>query len=708
MKALSCPPELWSEFSRLLDEALDLPEPLRAGWLAQLPARHAAVLPWLRRVLENPAGPLTADYLQAPQLPAATAAPMDADFAAGQRVGPWQLLAELGRGGMGVVWRARRVDGALQREAALKLPHAHLLAGALRERFDRERDILAALTHPHIAALYDAGLADGGQPWLALELVEGVPISDWCRERRLGLGARLDLFAQVLAAVQYAHARLIVHRDLKPSNVLVDGAGQVKLLDFGIAKLLDGESGGAVTALTQLGGRAATPDYAAPEQLAGGAVTTATDVHALGAMLYELLCGQRPHARAGRTRLSLTDAADGEAPLASSRVEPAQAESLGLTASALRRALRGDLDAILAKALSPAPEQRYATVEAFAADLDRARRHEPIVARRIGRLQLAGKFLRRHRLGAALSSALLLAVAVGIAGVLWQAGQTRQEARRAEAIRSFLLDVVFKPNDARILSDRPPGELSARDLLDAGVERIPQHFADDPQTQAELLREAASIYLYLGDPLRAQGLLERRIALLSQRRGALDPAVIEEELGLVWALLQRGQLAEMAVLLDRIDDKLHRAGLDRHLLRAEWWLAKSDLVARDGSAAGTQQQALERALTVYEQVAPGDSGRIATLGNLGALELAAGQPTAALAHLDEGLRLQPRAWPQIASDRAKLTAHRARALLALGRIDEARAESARAQQLFTDSVGLDSPLADEARAVQGELERLPR
>ena len=638
MKALSCPPELWSEFSRLLDEALELPEPLRAGWLAQLPARHAAVLPWLRRVLESPAGPLTADYLQAPRLPSATIATAESDFAAGGRVGPWQLVAELGRGGMGVVWRARRVDGVLQREAALKLPHAHLLAGALRERFDRERDILAALTHPHIAALYDAGLAEGGQPWLALELVEGVPISDWCRERRLGLAARLTLFAQVLAAVQYAHARLVVHRDLKPSNVLVDGAGQVKLLDFGIAKLLDGESGGAATALTQLGGRAATPDYAAPEQLAGGAVTTATDVHALGAMLYELLCGQRPHARASRTRLSLADAADGEAPLASSRVEAGQAESLGLTVPALRRALRGDLDAILAKALSPAPEQRYATVEAFAADLARAGRHEPISALRIGRLRLAGKFLRRHRLGAGFGAALLLAIAVGLAGVLWQAREARQQARRAEAVKDFLIG-VFKASDPRIASDKPRGQITARELLDISAGRIDQRFADDPEIRIELLRTAADLYRELGEDAAYEKLQARQLELVRKHYGDLHPNLVDGAVEAGGRACLRQDWPACARLQQAADALLIRAGQDSSQARGYWLINEAIRLRAEPDTHAQRQVLLERALALFRAQAPGGVGEITARHELASDAQSAGDQLRAIALTREALAL---------------------------------------------------------------------
>ena len=257
---LPCPPDQWPRFSARLDELMALPETDRAAWLAALSDADADLRPGLAAVLaclpESGGGFLSGP---APVLPAP-------GHQAGQQLGPYELLRELGRGGMGVVWLARRADGAYAREVALKLPHAHLLAGAVRERFDRERDILAALDHPHIARFFDAGLAADGQPYLALEAIDGRPITDWCREQALPLAARLALFAQVAGAVSHAHGQFIAHRDLKPANVLVTTDGQVKLLDFGIAKLLADEGAPDSTALTRDHGLLATPRYAAPEQ----------------------------------------------------------------------------------------------------------------------------------------------------------------------------------------------------------------------------------------------------------------------------------------------------------------------------------------------------------------------------------------------------------------------------------------------------------
>jgi len=265
MAKLPCPPDLWPAFSALLDEAMDVPDGERPGWLASLGSEHAAVRPWLARVITTAAAAPEPDFLKAPTLSDAAAA----EFRAGARIGPYLLQQRLGSGGMGEVWLAARSDGSLNRQIALKLPHVHLMAGVLRRRFERERDILAGLSHPHIAQLYDAGVADSQHPYLAMEWVDGIAINEHCRRNQLPIEARLDLILQVLDAVGHAHAKLIAHRDLKPSNILVTRDAQVKLLDFGIAKLLVEDTGSGATQLTRVGTCLATPAYAAPEQLAG-------------------------------------------------------------------------------------------------------------------------------------------------------------------------------------------------------------------------------------------------------------------------------------------------------------------------------------------------------------------------------------------------------------------------------------------------------
>src|SRR5882672_6315648 len=347
--------------SRLLDEALPLDEPQRQRWLDALPPEHAPLKPVLRKLLtqsgESPGeGPdriwqLGGSADAQPTIPAA-----------GEQIGPYKLIGELGRGGMGTVWLAERVDGVFRRVVALKLPHAAFVYRGLARRVARERSVLANLSHPNIAQLYDAGWSDDGRPYLALEYVEGVSIDRWCREQRLNVRARVRLFVEVVRAVAYAHARLVVHRDIKPANVLVAMDGRTKLLDFGVAKLLvDETTAVGETELTQIAGRPLTLNYAAPEQVTGEPISTAADIYALGVVLFELISGRGPYRLLGKSRREIEDAILYQ--------EPPGPSSLARD-KASERATRGDLDAIVLKALKKPPENRYGTAEAFADDLE--------------------------------------------------------------------------------------------------------------------------------------------------------------------------------------------------------------------------------------------------------------------------------------------------------------------------------------------------
>ncbi len=593
---LPCPPALWPRFSARLDEMLALPEPEQAPWLAALPEADAELRPGLAAVLAGLTGAAGNFLSGPPQLSLAPTAPVS--HHAGQQLGPYELLRELGRGGMGVVWLARRSDGAFNREVALKLPHAHLLAGAVRERFDRERDILAALDHPHIARFFDAGLAADGQPYLALEAVDGQPITAWCREQALPLAARLDLFAQVADAVSHAHGQLIAHRDLKPANVLVGANGQVKLLDFGIAKLLAADEGGELgaidsTALTRANGVLATPRYAAPEQLNGGAVSVATDVYSLGLMLFELLTDQAPPA-------------PGEALPPPSRA---------VSDAARRKALTGDLDAIVDRALQPRPQDRYASVAALAEDLQHHRQHRPIAARHLSRWALALRYARRHRVPVALTAGLALALLAGSAGVAWQAHEARAQARRAEAVKDFMLS-IFSAADPRVAGGKPNGQTPAKTLLDRIAARIDDKFAGDPELRIELLRTAADIYRELGEDAAYEALQQRQLALVRERFGPLHHNVLEGEIEAAFRAYTRGDLATCRSLLAQADGQLRAAGRDQHPLRAFWWMNRGICLRDQADQAPARLDALQRAVALFAQLQPGQRGHVTALAEL--------------------------------------------------------------------------------------------
>jgi serine/threonine protein kinase len=571
MTKLPCPPELWSAFSALLDEALDIPEAGRMRWLASLGAEHAKVQPWLVKVLA------TGTATRAPGFMSALVSDdaMAPEFVAGQLVGPYQLKKRLGSGGMGEVWLASRSDGTLTREVALKLPHIHLLAGVVRRRFERERDILAALSHPRIAHLYDAGVDEAQNPYLAMEWVDGVAINEYCRDAKVSLERRINLFLQVLDAVGHAHGRLIAHRDLKPSNILVTSEERVKLLDFGIAKLLDGDAQRGATQMTRIGACMATPAYAAPEQLAGEPVTVAVDLYALGVILHEMLTGQRPFRDNRKTSAERTDTVR-----ASARIESGHAEYVGgLNTTQLRRALSGDLDAIIAKALEVDPARRYASAQAFAQDIRHSRDHRPISALRISTTTQALKFIRRHWIGVATTAGFLVLLIGGSAGIAWQAVRAEREARRATTIKDFLVG-VFRANDPRIAADKSRGEITARALLDASAKRIESSFAQEPATQIELLGVTADIYRELEETQRSSALYARETQLAARYYGSLDSHTINGLLGQADVADNDGDDVRALALLSQADPLIRRAHLEKSALRARWLVIRGESLLR--------------------------------------------------------------------------------------------------------------------------------
>jgi eukaryotic-like serine/threonine-protein kinase len=442
--------------SELMDRALALEGDARTQWLEELTAGpHAELTPILKEMLSK-RSEISTQFLSHPLHvgglhdvdSAARALPQ---LEAGVRVGAYTLVRELGRGGMGVVWLAERSDGQLKRQVALKLPMLSA-SDALAERFARERNILSQLEHPNIARLYDAGVAVSGQPFLALEYVSGESITAHCDRKQLNIRERLHRFLDVMRAVQFAHANLVVHRDLKPNNILVTEEGAVRLLDFGIAKLLDdAQSAAQETELTQLAGRALTLDYASPEQVHGKAIGTASDVYSLGVILYQLLCGVKPYS-IGRTdkfnaekiileiepiALSKRAKEDG----ADEKTEETDRDRLSAdlrararqsTPERLSRTLAGDLDTIVAKALRKAPSERYGTVAEFAADIERYLQGLPVLAQPESWRYRAKKFVLRNRVVVGAATAVACSVVAGFGVALWQTSVAREAAARAD------------------------------------------------------------------------------------------------------------------------------------------------------------------------------------------------------------------------------------------------------------------------------------
>ena len=611
--------EHWQRLKALFAQSLEQPDAEREAWLQQqcpdepeLRAEVSRLLAQRRksaRILGDDALALLGRLLPEER---------STDSAIGSSVGPYRLVRLLGEGGMGRVYLAERADGQFQQQAALKLIRSEFATPELHQRFLRERDTLAHLSHPHIAQLHDGGISKDGSPYFTLEFIDGEPITRWCDERRLDIRARVQLLLKVCDAVQYAHRNLVVHRDLKPSNILVTASGEPKLLDFGIAKPL---AGGAGTDLTASQSRPMTPEYAAPEQVLGETVTTATDVYALGVLLYFLLCGRMPYRGAAlgqsgwikaileeppeslehavsRTVPAAATNVDGVAASPTSKVD---AESIAASRSTslqtLKRTLRGDLQRIVQRALSKAPEARYATVDAMADDL-RAY---------LGGRALSGgtrtyrlrKFVRRHWLPLTAGATLFLVVLASAIGFAWQSVRIERNAQTASAVKDFVLDLFQKanPNVAR-------GKvITLRDAVDAGTQRAERVPDDQPTVKAEILNTLGTIYYHLGAHQQAFDLHKHAFDLVKSRReDAVLAANAERFAGVDVTSMgdqQRGQ-----ELTDDAVRRLHetaapRVMLARALASAGWVVTKREDISR-------LKQTSDEALALANQAPPDD------------------------------------------------------------------------------------------------------
>jgi serine/threonine-protein kinase len=525
MRSLDSLAEHWLLLDSLLNQALSLPASDRQSWLNHLPDDAAGLRDTLHALLAAHAEVETSDFLDTlPKFAPGDAAIerlLSSDASAGDLVGPYRLLELLGRGGMGDVWLAKRADGELKRPVALKLPRV-AWGGALAQRLRRERDILATLTHPNIARLYDTGVDAQGRPFLALEYVEGQPIDAYCRERGVPLGERLRLLLQVAAAVAHAHARLVVHRDLKPSNILVTADGQVRLLDFGIAKLMQDDLA-EETQLTQVSGRLLTLDYASPEQIRGEPLGTSSDVYSLAVVAYELLAGTPPYRLKRGSAAELEEAISAiDAPLASeSAADPG-----------VRKQLRGDLDAVLHQALKKDPAERYPTVVAFADDLQRHLTGHAVLARPDSRLYRARKLLHRHGVAIAVASAMVTALAVGLGVALWQSNEARLQAQRAQrsadresAVSTLYLETLTTVAGWDAATFAAPNAVP-RAMAHKLVE-LEQRLQHAPDQLIALLDVAATQLPYMGDfdgGLAINQRLVRTLQATGHARSAVDRA----------------------------------------------------------------------------------------------------------------------------------------------------------------------------------------
>jgi tetratricopeptide (TPR) repeat protein/tRNA A-37 threonylcarbamoyl transferase component Bud32 len=534
----------------------------------------------------------------------------------GARIGPFTLLDKLGEGGSSIVYRAEREQAGVRQMLALKLLRRGLYSDDERRRFRRERLALAQLRHAGIARLIEGGVTDNGVPYIALELIDGVPITAYVRNAHLDLRQRLALFVAVCRAVEAAHRALIVHRDLKPSNVLVTPDGDVKLLDFGIAKLLEPDAGEDATHTLHA---AMTPAYAAPEQFTRGAITTATDVYALGVLLGELVTGRRREPGDTRTPSATID-------------ESTDPDALPAPPKSTRRLLRGDIDNIVMKATEHEAERRYASAGALADDVERHLDGQPVAAHPPSSWYRTQKFVARHRGGVATTAAFLLAVLAALGVALWQANVAREQARlahehaaRAEAVRDLLVDIF----DAEIPS-RPKGEMpGTAELLERGAAKAQSDLAATPAVQSDLLVALGRVYDHLAEPEKGTPLLDAAVAA-AKRVEPADPALLGA------AISER---AEVDLSSDRFDEAIPQfdqaialqktadpLGLDLALTLDRRALAESQTGKHDKAIAD-----YEAALAIRQKRLPADDPEIInSYDSIGNAELRAGHPERAI------------------------------------------------------------------------------
>jgi hypothetical protein len=572
----------WADIEPYLDHALELSASDRQDYVNRLAAEHPSIATALNELLVD------RDELQAKGfLDQPVRVPADSSLI-GQQVGPYTIDSLIGRGGMGEVWLAHRSDGRFEGQFALKFLDSYAASPVALDRFRREGRLLARLAHPHIARLIDAGITADARPYLVLEYIQGVRIDLYCDSRSLGVEDRVRLLLDVLSALAHAHGNLVVHRDIKPSNVLVTADGVTKLLDFGIAKLLNPDADTQPDSPpTRLEDSALTPDFAAPEQLLGEPASTATDVYQFGVLMFVLLAGRLPLATAGTTRSERIKAALESEPL---RLSAAAAQSS-------RKALRGDLDAIVSKALRKLPQERYGTAAALADDLERYLGHEPVAAR----ANLLGyrmrKFARRYRaavIGTSLAILALIAVAMfalfQMREAQLQRDQSRAQAKRAEMQAEFVSLMMST------VGDKPT---TAEQLLDAGTQLLDKHYTNDLRFRATALLNLSARYADLGLSKKQYALLQSADAIAHKLN---DPSLI--------ARSQCG-LAQAEIDLGHMDDAVARVAAGRASLAEvhdpdplyveDCTEAQADLTDAQGNPAAATQIA-GKALALMEQL----------------------------------------------------------------------------------------------------------
>ena len=627
-------PADWEEIQVLFSEALVLEPRARETWLDGLAAGQPSRANVLRTLLaahvrsattyELGGGARRADDPEAVR---------PRRFGPGDRVGPYLLQRVLGTGGMAEVWLAERADGAFTRMVALKLPAVDRRGPDLAGRFARERDILARLEHPNIARFYDAGVDADGQPYLAMEYVDGQPITAWCDARQVDVPARLRLFTQVLTAVQFAHSCLVIHRDLKPSNILVTVDGAVRLLDFGIALLLSGEA----TDPAGVDGmaRALTPAYASPEQIRGEPLTIASDLYSLGVVLFELLAGALPATPTGGPARG----AERRSSPPSASVSGATARARGVAPSRLARQLTGDLDAVVLMSLREDLAGRYPTAAALSEDLQRHLEGRPVSARPATLSYRFRSFVARHR-WPVLAGAFVAAALVGVTALaLIQAREARAQRQVAVSVSDFLLEVLSQADRAGG-GRKPVGELTIQEAVDAAAARIDTSLIEQPEARMAILETLSSVYMSLDHVERSATQVKQALAVSEKFDGVPHPRQARYLSELASLAAFAGHAAEASAWLDRADVVFRALGDQTSISFAQAAKIRGNL-ARKGDRPDYVRatRELERAAELFRTRYPSDEGRLGTLFFLAQTLRASDEPERAERVADEAVGL---------------------------------------------------------------------
>jgi eukaryotic-like serine/threonine-protein kinase len=641
-------PERRQEIEDAFEAALELEAASRKDWLTN---HHGHDLELVHEVLEL----LTAHDREDGILSQRPSSRIPNSEAEPRRFGPYRVLHELGRGGMGVVYLAERDDGQYRRRVAVKLLRNTPDAEELHRRFLAERQILASLGHPNIAQLLDGGVTDGQLPYIVMEYVDGIAITEYCDRNRLDVPARLRLFQSVCSAVQHAHQNLVIHRDLKPYNILVNQAGQPKLLDFGIAKLVNPGISGTEAPVTRAEFRVLTPEYASPEQIRGDPLTLASDIYALGALLYELLAGRPPHLLAGlapqatvlavcedepitpAVRVTRTEKLPGTKGSTLEVTPGTVAHARGTTPDRLRRQLSGDLDAIVMMALRKEPARRYASVDRLAEDLQRHLDGEAVLARRGSRWYRTQKLVRRHRVSTATAILTGLTLIVGASVASWQAriaGVERDRAalahEQSRQVTEFLIGLFQASDPTEALGDL----VTARDLLRRGTEHV-QQLSSQPDVQAQMLAVLGRVHLSLGEYVEAERLLGRAVTIAHERSGTASASTADAMVRLAAATERLGQLDSAHALVERaalIQSDVGGAG-SPETLRTIRELIRLDL--RRGELTVAEQRSRATVETATRSLGANHPETINTLAQLGSVLRDRGDYEAAEAVLRE-------------------------------------------------------------------------